>query len=87
MSLRNETTEQVLAKAKLSLLISTFMSSHGQRSSVSREIRELVMVAPWLGDLIPDDVYAEVYRVRPVRAAGTVSPYDDTIIELRGGRS
>jgi hypothetical protein len=71
--LRDETSEQIRAKTQLRMLISVFMSaSYDRRRSARHEIRELVMLFPWLGDLIPDAVYAQVYCVRS--ASGTKSP-------------
>ncbi len=75
-SLRHETTEQLRAKISLAEWIQTFNTTCGlRRRAASRKIRELAVLFPWLGDLIPDDVWQRVYHVADrVRAAGTIAP-------------
>ena len=68
----HETTEQLRARAALNHWIAVFVGARGQeRRSASKQIRELVIAFPRLGDSIPNDVWNAVYRVR---AAGTVAP-------------
>jgi hypothetical protein len=68
----HETTTQLSTRAELNHWISVFVGASGQeRRSASKQIRELAIAFPWLGDSIPDDVWYAVYRVR---AAGTVAP-------------
>lgn len=67
-----ETTEQLRARATLESYIVTFVALTGRpRRFVARQIRELASTFPWLGDLIPDDVWGAVYRVP---AVGTEPP-------------
>ena len=67
-----ESTEQIRARATLEHHLTTFVSLTGRpRRLAARQIRELAVTFPWLGDLIPDDVWAAVYRVP---AVGTAAP-------------
>jgi hypothetical protein len=77
MLILHESTEQLRARATLEHHLATFVSLTGRpRRLVTRQIRELVVTFPWLGDLIPDDVWGAVYRVA---AVGTVAPLLKTI--------
>lgn len=72
MMLTHETTEQIRARATLESHLTAFTALTGRpRRLVARQIRELAVTFPWLGDLIPDDVWGAVYRVP---ALGTVAP-------------
>ena len=72
MTILRETTEQLHVRATLEHHLATFVSLTGRpRRLVARQIRELAVTFPWLGDLIPDDVWGAVYRVP---AVGTVAP-------------
>jgi hypothetical protein len=72
MMMLHETTEQLRARATLENHLTSFVSLTGRpRRFVARQIRELAVTFPWLGDLIPDDVWGAVYRVP---AIGTAAP-------------
>jgi hypothetical protein len=75
--LRETTTEQLRARATLECYLVNFVSLTGRaRRGVARQIRELAVTFPWLGDLIPDDVWGAVYRVP---AVGTAAPLSKKI--------
>jgi hypothetical protein len=68
-----ETTEQLKIKASMQNWIDVLQTSFGDaRREATRRIRDLALTFPWVGDLIPDDVWAAVYRTR---ATGTVPPF------------
>lgn len=71
--LRECTTEQLRIRAVLEIWVRLFMSPADlfERREARREIREIVAVFPWAGDLLPDAVWNALYRVR---AQGTIAP-------------
>lgn len=76
--LLNESTEQLRAKASLQSWIEIFLTTFGQRrKTASKRIREMASLFPWLGDLIPDEVWNQIYLVDAprARAVGTVAPF------------
>jgi hypothetical protein len=60
------------AETQLTTCMNVYLSAQGEtRREAARQIRALVRCYPLLGDLLPDEVWAGVYRVR---AMGTVPP-------------
>lgn len=78
MRLACETTEQLRARAMFESHLTAFVSLTGRpRRYAARQIRELAVIFPWLGDLIPDDVWSAVYLVP---AVGTTVPLTKEIL-------
>lgn len=73
----HETTEQIRAKASLQSWIEIFLTTYGQRrKTAAKRVREMAVLFPWLGDLIPDEVWNQIYLVPDtVRAVGTIAPF------------
>ena len=70
--LTHETSEQIRARAELDHCLATFRASWGRpHRAAAKQLREIARTCPWLGDVIPDDVWAEIYHVP---AVGTNAP-------------
>lgn len=76
MTYLTETSEHLRAQSDLESWIGIFLTTFGERRrTAAKQIRTLAITFPWLGDLIPTDVYETVYRVR---AVGTAPPESTT---------
>lgn len=76
MTIFDETSEQLKSRRVLASLIEAFWLSadRSTKQMLSRQIRDIACTQPWLGDQLPDDVYASIYRVDRLRARGTDAP-------------
>ena len=76
MTILDETTEQLRARRVLASLIEAFRLTADcpSKRKLSRQIRDIARVQPWLADQLPDDVYAGIYCVGRAPARGTDAP-------------
>lgn len=78
VQLTHETSEQIRTRAELDHCLSNFGTAWGRsRRVAARRLREIARSHPWLGDAIPDDVWAEIYHVGAVGTAAPPSRQDN----------